>query len=693
MTCPRIRPALAALACLSALVGRSPAPASAQEALVLSGGGARGLAHIGVLLQLQELGYDPDLVIGNSMGAVVGALYAAGYHPEDIRDRTVAVEWGGMFDPTAAVLGADRALRLPMLNFSLDPARDGFSRGLIGEWRINRTLVRLLFDANARALGDFDRLARRYRAVAADLETGEAVVLARGDLARAVRASMAYPGFFAPVRWGDRVLIDGGIADNLPTSQARRLGATHIIAVDVSRSPEEIASQEPLAVAQRALNLMQENLHPDPVPPDILILPIIEGSFGGPAFPDDPAAIVEVGLETARRDLPPPRTPDRPARRDIALAPQRFAALRIESSDSALAALAREAFAPVAPGPYDPGAVLSAVDRLYSTGLFEGVWPRVERADTPEGGPALVVRLDAPARLALSAGAGFDNDRGGRGWAALDRHTAIGRRPAVLTAAGSTDGLRRWLAFSARLHPFGRPTLPWSFGAHLQETSVRTFTEDARSTVEILRAGAWVGLELPHILRERVITVTGRAEWIDPEDAPGGASFGPLLRLAALPSEVEIVGTPLLLEGEARWGARTYWRAAVAGSRAMGRDVLRAAAIVDFRMVSDLAPLDVQPALGDGHAVPGLRWGEVRGNARAVLGLDLAVPAPVGGFARLRLRSGAAGDDPIGLERARWITGAQLGGVWRAPLGVIEAGYGIATLGDGRFDVSVGRQF
>ena len=675
------------------LLGLPARGAVAQQALVLSGGGARGLAHIGVLEQLSELGYNPDLVIGNSMGAVVGALYAAGYEPAEIRERTLAFEWNAMFEPTSILLGAARTPRLPMLTFSIGVGPRRIARGLFGDWRINRALVHLLFEANASAQGDFDRLPRRYRAIAADLQTGEKVVLGSGDLARAARASMAIPGFLAPVQWDDRILIDGGIVDNLPTIEARHLGAANIIAVDVSRPRPEPASQDPLAVIQRSLNLMQQNLHPDPVAADIIILPLIDAGFGGMSFPDDPVPLIDLGAQAARATLPPLRAqPARPARSPVA-APARFTALRVETTDSALAALAREVFASVAPGTYDPAAVLSAVDRLYSTGLFAGIWPHVTGDQTAAGDVTLVVRLDAPARLALSAGAGFDNDRGGRAWAALERHTAVVHRPVLLSAAASTDGLRRWAALSARMHALARPVVAWSIGAQLQEHSVRTFGEDTRATVEVVRAGGWAGVEFPYILRERVITLTGRAEWIDPEDAAGGAALGPHLRVASLPTDGVVVGMPLLLEAEARWGAREYRRVSVGGSiQHVGRSV-QGAALINARITSAGAPVDVLPALGDYHAVPGLRWGEMRGRAGAVIGVDAAVAVPLGGFARIRVRSGAVGDEPSSWQDARWITGAQVGGIWRVPFGTVEAGYGHATSGDRRFDVSIGGAF
>ena len=136
------------------------------------------------------------------MGAVVGALYAAGYDPEDLQRRVLAVRWSEMFLPTPMVVGPNRALRFPAVSFDLNATRKRVSRGLFGQWRVNRELVRLLFNANARSRGDFDQLPRRFRAVATDLQTGNEVVLDSGDLARAVRASMAYPGFFAARRVG-----------------------------------------------------------------------------------------------------------------------------------------------------------------------------------------------------------------------------------------------------------------------------------------------------------------------------------------------------------------------------------------------------------------------------------------------------------------------------------------------------------
>ncbi|HSL72010.1 MAG TPA: patatin-like phospholipase family protein, partial [Longimicrobiales bacterium] len=428
--------ASALLAALAAANG-----VAAQNALVLSGGGARGLAHVGVVFELEQRGYDADLVIGNSMGAVVGALYAAGYEPDEIRQRVQSVRWSELFDPTPIVLGPDRELRVPAFNVDLDIARLRFSRGLLGSWRVNRTLARLLFDANARSRGDFDRLARRYRAIATDLQTGDEVVLDGGDLARAVRASMAYPGFFAPVLWGERVLIDGGIVDNFPVGVARALGAAHVIGVDVSRPTPEIESQAPFAVIQRAVNLMQRNPRRDSTAVDALVLPETYSASVGPGFPDDVNPLIELGRTAAQRDLPAVLPSALPGRRTLPSAPVSFSTLELEAADSALAALARRVFTDVIGKPYDPELVLAATDRLFATGLFEGVWPRAASSADTTGRPALLVRLDAPPTVSLSLAAQYDNDRSGRGWATLDKYGRISRLPVTYSAAVSVGGL------------------------------------------------------------------------------------------------------------------------------------------------------------------------------------------------------------------------------------------------------------
>src|SRR5262245_7381837 len=165
--------------------------ARAGDAVVLSGGGSRGLAHAGALVGLERRGHDPDLVVGTSMGAIIGALYAGGYEPSAIWRIVEREDWRGVFEPMPVRVGRERDLRHPVLQLQSGEGGLLFTKGYLADWRINRELVRRLFSPAARARGDFDRLPRRFRAIAADLDGGAMVSIGSGDLARAARASMA----------------------------------------------------------------------------------------------------------------------------------------------------------------------------------------------------------------------------------------------------------------------------------------------------------------------------------------------------------------------------------------------------------------------------------------------------------------------------------------------------------------------
>lgn len=412
------------------LAGASARPGWAQEGLVLGGGAARGLAHAGVVVGLERLGYDPELVVGTSMGAIIGALYAAGYEPDAIWRQIESVDWQQIFVPRALIVGPGREVRHPVFTYAIESRGVGSAGGVVPDWRINRLLTRLLFDAATRARGDFDRLPRRFRAVAADLDTGDQVVLGQGDLAGAVRASMAVPGFFSPVAWRGRVLVDGAIANNVPVSVARALGAERVLAVNVIQPGPLGEADKPLDVGLRGLRLLIGNVGPDSAGPDVLLTPDLEGvvEFG---FPADPTPLLRAGLE-ATMTLADSTTQawrgaaDRGAARSLPPPPDSIGALVIESVEPELTALARRAFAEFVPGPYAPGPLLEAVDRLYATGLFDGVWPAVGEvplaevarsepmADVPPdtlgrtrtGPPALRVRLVAAPRV--SAGGAID---------------------------------------------------------------------------------------------------------------------------------------------------------------------------------------------------------------------------------------------------------------------------------------------
>ena len=311
------RPVLVALALLSVglrpLVAQESAPAARNASdrprigLALSGGGARGGALVGVLKVLEEHRIPIDCVAGTSSGSLAGGLYAIGMPPERMAEELRTIDWEGVFSDVRS--RKDEAYRRkeddPRYLIGVDL---GFSHGkvvvptgLVAGQELGYHLRRMTWTAGS--IRDFDRLPIPFRAVAADIETGEAVVLGSGDLARVIRASMAVPGFLKPVELDGRLLIDGGVASNLPVDVVRKMGAEVIIAVDISMP---LAKREDLngflkVLGQTSNFLTRKNVEEQIgmlQGRDVLISPDLEGidTFDFPRFGD----AIERGAAAAR---------------------------------------------------------------------------------------------------------------------------------------------------------------------------------------------------------------------------------------------------------------------------------------------------------------------------------------------------------------------------------------------------------
>ena len=243
----------------------SPAAAQsckpARTALVLSGGGAKGFAHVGVLRALDSIGQRPDLIVGASMGAVIGAIYAGGYSGRQIDSILRSPPGGALLRTFEADVPTSLAGLQPLLVLAEGEGIGGLQAGAVSEPDVNALLDRLLLVGNLRARGDFDSLPIPFRAIAADVRKREPVVLSSGDLARAVRASLAIPVIFTPEYIDGRFLADGGIVANVPVSQARALGAERVIVSDVTSTlPDTV----PLFSTATMLQRMTEYLFEQP---------------------------------------------------------------------------------------------------------------------------------------------------------------------------------------------------------------------------------------------------------------------------------------------------------------------------------------------------------------------------------------------------------------------------------------------
>lgn len=223
---------------------REPGDTRPRIGLALGGGGARGIAHISVLRKIEELRIPVDCIAGTSMGALVGGLYASGMPVDDMRALVESTDWKRLFDDSLA--RPERSYRrkqddrdaLTTVGIGIGSKGVRLSPGLLQGERILAMFEKATLSVSA--IEHFDQLPIPYRAVATDLNTGDAVILDHGSLAMAMRASMSLPGVFQPAEIDGRVLLDGGLVNQVPIDVVRGMGADIVIAVDVGTPLEAL---------------------------------------------------------------------------------------------------------------------------------------------------------------------------------------------------------------------------------------------------------------------------------------------------------------------------------------------------------------------------------------------------------------------------------------------------------------------
>jgi NTE family protein len=355
--------------------------------VVLSGGGARGIAHIGVLKVLEDLKIPIDCIAGTSMGAVVGGLYASGMNAREIESTMRSVDWQEAFRDTPP--RRDLAFRrkqddrnfLVRLPLGLKHGQILIPKGLIQGQKLQETLRQLTLQFNDST--DFDKLPTAFRAVATDLESGAAVLLDKGDLAIAMRASISAPGVFAPVDYQGRLLVDGGLAENLPINVARAMNADILIVSDVSfplqaraklDSALSISNQMLAILVRKDSDRQRSSLNPE----DVLIEPIL-GSTTSTDFTATLGTIVR-GEEAARRaaeklaalgvgDADYRAYQARREARVPGLSPIEF--VRVDKESKRYEATIMAEMQPLIGKPFSVDQVGSRITKLYGLGNFE----------------------------------------------------------------------------------------------------------------------------------------------------------------------------------------------------------------------------------------------------------------------------------------------------------------------------------
>jgi NTE family protein len=314
---------LGALAIIAGTVGTAQVFAAADAdplageriGLVLGGGGARGAAHIGVLKILERERIPVHAIAGTSVGAIIGGLYAAGYSPREIEEIVTGIDWQDIFrdSPSRAMLPMrQKEVDLALVsNFEIG-IRDGSLTApteLVQGQKLDLLLRQLVLPVSS--VTDFDKLPTPFRAIATDVARIEPVVFSEGDLALAMRASMAVPGAFAPVHYEGTLLVDGGFVDNVPISVARSMGVDRLIVVNVGEplAPPESIRNSFQIVMQAVSRLMQDRTNAQLAAlwdGDVLLVPEL-GDLTSASFPRV-AEGFDAGEQAARAELAELRT-------------------------------------------------------------------------------------------------------------------------------------------------------------------------------------------------------------------------------------------------------------------------------------------------------------------------------------------------------------------------------------------------
>ena len=664
---------------------------SAHWGLVLSGGVARGFGHVGVLRALEDEALRPDLVVGASTGGLVGALYACGYSSHEIQAIAHDTDWSGIFGPRTDAYGW-RSPSRPRVWIKVVGFRSGwrFPSGLLDDSDLNFTLSRMFLDSEAACAGDFDRLPIRFRTVATDLASARWILLTRGSIARAVRATVGLPLLFTPMSDGKHLLLDGGMSANMPLEAARVSGADRLLAVDVGLpAPRLDEHTSGIAVALQLFDMLNKRGQRDTLTSrDTYVWLKLPGISATDFAATD--TIIERAYREAREPihrfaiaarLPRVKTP---ARRPVPVMPRLARSIEWRGGSIGRARAARAVMGHLPEGPFEPHQLVPALDRLRRSGVFESQWPTLEVQ-----GDSTVLALDVreqPAQELGLAGA-IGTDEGARVFAALAFRPVAGPLPALVRL----DGVLRHFSWAVNLsgepYALDRGSMGWFVRGTQRKTRTRVFVDGERTGLLTSgRSEAMLGGQVGLIHRQIVQLGAGWGRVTDSSRTWSGA-------IVAFRTEGQGAAHRLI---EADWapGAGGYSRmsAWLDFDMKLGSYVVRPGARAGG--ASGRVPTDALVGLGGPPTLVGLSLDEWLGH-RMVAG-ELRVAREFSNVFSLYVTGqvGTVGGPVSGADlgtRPRVAFGT--GGEVATPLGPLRLDWGHTEGGRQRFDLMLGERF
>jgi NTE family protein len=653
-----------------------------RTALVLSGGGAKGLAHIGVLAALDSMGIRPDLIVGTSMGAAVGALYASGYSGHTLDSLARVTPLGQMFRSYQPRAPRSLGVLRPLVTWEQGERRFTLQSASLVESEINALVNAAMLRGNLLARGDFDSLLIPFRAIATDLGTAKPVVMRSGDLAQAVRASVAIPLVFAPELRDGRFLADGGLSANIPVALARAEGAERVIVSDATEHPpSSFDGYSPIIVADRLIEFLfqqpADSLHPG----DVLVRPDVEGftslNFSAPRV----ARLLANGRAAADSALagldcraPPAAAVDRAL-------PGRIVGFTADgANDSERLALERILGLGLSDS-LDPDMLRSRLRQLGASEAYHSVWLGPHGSDDSVG---FALAMRRAARRVAAVGLGYDNELGGRMWAG-----AVDRRVLGLALEGSAalflDAFRKELYTGfRRKFQLVRQVLDPTLTVRLATEDVRRFEADGGELEELETREALVFGGAERVLPggwELALGVQGHT-WREPSRRDLSTLGLAFRALKVSRSRGRVV------RGEAVWTG-VYQRARLDAEVAVRFGEVRFTPRLLLGWGDDL-PVQLGFPLGGEQGFPGLHLGERRGDREAMLGLMFTAPVKGPLLARIEFAGGrtASGGPLLGDDGV--VGGVRAGVGADTPVGPLRFEYGYSTEGRGAVFVRLG---
>ena len=650
---------------------------------MLSGGGAKGLAHIGVIEVMDSLGIRPDLIVGTSMGAIVGALYASGYSGKQIDSMAKSLPLSDIFRSFQPIAPRSLEFLQPLLYWEQGERGFNLQRSAASTAEANAITNNLALRGNLLARGYFDSLPIPFRAVATNLADRSLVVIGTGDLARALRASYAIPLIFPPEKIDGQTLGDGGLVANVPVGVARRLGARRVIVSDATAGvADSVGLDAPLTLVSHIVAFLFHQPADSLGAGDALVRGDLAGYADFEVSDRGLARLVEVGRAAARKALVASGCAATPVAARVL--PRHLDGFHVQGRSDGTRSELRSLLGFAHSDTVKANELAERLRRLASSERFAAVWLNPHGADNTVSFD-LTVQRQPPRTGGL--GLAYDQELGGRAWLGYSDHRLLGL-PVEGSAIARIGTFRDELQLELRGNQLlDRRLFNPLLSVQLRHENIRRFDPNGNSlsTMSTRELEVLAGYEHEYHNRWWFQAGATGAAWHDSTRSNATAAG-----LAVGTYQVDRQGNHLVNLG-VEWTS-VFSKATADVTWPLSVGVLHVTPRLRYGW-GDRLPSQLSYTLGGDEGFPGLHIGERRGDREAYAStlFTYRVLGPL--LVRLELAAGATAVGGDLIPRSGWIAGARSGLGVDTPVGPIRAEYGYNSLHRGTVFIRVGRWF